>query len=120
QTANIMTKLISAPRQEAPFDIMQTMDNLLPELVDGGFIENLYLKKIPNVSMLNPNYYDANRVMVWITEEGIVYNAAKFKEAGIPPPTKYADLGNPKLKGKVSVPDISAVCDIHAIVGFAI
>ena len=120
QPANNMAKLISARGQEAPFDMMETMDNLLPQLVEGGFIEKIDLTKIPNLSMLNPGYYDANRVMIWITEEGIVYNTAKFKEMGIPPPTKYADLLNPKLKGKVSVPDISAGGAIPAIVGFAI
>ena len=119
QPANNMAKLISARGQAAPFDIMETMDNLMPQLVDGDFLDKLDLKKIPNVSTLNPKHYDANRVMVWITEEGIVYNAAKLKEQGIPPPTKYADLGHPKLKGKVSVPDISAGGAIPAIVGFA-
>jgi putative spermidine/putrescine transport system substrate-binding protein len=119
QPANNMAKLISARGQEAPFDILETMDNLMPQLIDGGFIEKLDLKKIPNVSTLNPSFYDATRVMVWITEEGIVYNTAKLKEAGIPIPTKYADLANPKLKGKVSVPDISAGGAIPAIVGFA-
>lgn len=120
QPANNMAKLISARGQEAPFDVMETMDNMLPQLIDGGFIDKIDLKNIPNLSALNPSYYDANRVMVWITEEGIVYNEAKFKEMGIPKPTKYADLQNPKLKGKVSVPDISAGGAIPAIVGFAI
>ena len=119
QPANNMAKLISARGQEAPFDIMETMDNLMPQLVEGGFLEKLDLRKIPNVTTMNPKHYDASRVMVWITEEGIVYNTAKFKEQGIAPPAKYADLANPKLKGKVSVPDISAGGAIPAIVGFA-
>ena len=120
QPANNLAKLISARGQEAPFDLMETMDNLLPQLTEGGFIDKIDLKKIPNLSALNPAHYDANRVMIWITEEGIVYNAAKFTEMGIPPPTRYADLQHPKLKGKVSVPDISAGGAIPAIVGFAI
>lgn len=120
QPANNMAKLISARGQAAPFDMMETMDNLLPQLVEGDFLEKIDLAKVPNVSMLNPKSYDANRVMNWITEEGIVYNAAKFKENGIPVPTRYADLAHPKLKGKVSVPDISAGGAIPAIVGFAI
>jgi putative spermidine/putrescine transport system substrate-binding protein len=57
--------------------------------------------------------------MIWATEEGIVYNKDKFKAAGIPVPTRYADLGNAKLKGKVSIPDISAGGAIPAVVGMA-
>jgi len=77
------------------------------------------LKAIPNTNSLPTDEYDSNKVMIWATEEGIVYNLDKFKAAGIPAPSKYADLENPKLKGKVSLPDVSAGGAIPAIVGMA-
>jgi len=121
QPAQNMAKLIAARGQPAPFDLYETMDNFMPALVKGGFIEPLDLKKIPNTGdMAVASYADASKVMVWITQEGIVYNVEKFKEAGIPAPTKYADLADPRLKGRVSVPDISAGGAIPAIVGMAI
>ena len=46
QPANNMAKLISARGQTAPFDIMETMDNLMPQLVDGGFLEKLTTEEI--------------------------------------------------------------------------
>ncbi len=119
QPAQNMAKLIAARGQPAPFDIMETMDNFLPILADGGFVEPLNLKAIPNTNSLPTDEYDSNKVMIWATEEGIVYNLDKFKAAGIPAPSKYADLENPKLKGKVSLPDVSAGGAIPAIVGMA-
>lgn len=120
QPAQNMAKLVAARGQAAPFDVMETMDNFLPMLAEGGFIEALDAARIPNGKKLPASAFGKDRAMIWTTQEGIVYNIAKFKEAGIPAPTKYADLANPKLKGKVSVPDVSAGGAIPAIVGMAI
>lgn len=120
QPAQNMAKLIAARGQAAPFDVMETMDNFLPTLEEGGFTEPLVMKNIPNTKDLPAAAFDKNKVLIWNTQEGIVYNVAKFKEAGIAPPTRYADLANPKLKGKVSIPDVSAGGAIPAIVGMAI
>src|SRR5262249_31661708 len=38
---------------------------------------------------------------------GLMYNAKAFQDAGIPEPTSWADLWNPKLAGKVAIPDVS-------------
>ncbi len=117
QPANNMAKLIAARGQEAPFDVLEVLDNLLPSLVAGEFLAPIDLSKVPNAKDLDPSMYDANKVMIWITQEGIIYNKKIFAEQGIPVPTSYADLANPKLKGKVSLPDISAGGAMPAIVG---
>jgi putative spermidine/putrescine transport system substrate-binding protein len=119
QPANNVAKLIAARGQEPPFDLLETMDNLLPQLASGGFLAPLDLANIPNLQTLDKASYDADRVMIWVTEEGIVYNVKMFAEQGLVPPTRYADLADPKLKGKVSLPDISAGGAIPAIVGMA-
>ena len=49
----------------------------------------------------------------------VIYNQKKFAEAGIPAPKRYLDLADPRLKGKVSLPDISAGGAITAIVGMS-
>lgn len=121
QPAQNMAKLIAARGQPAPFDLYETMDNFMPALIEGKFIEPLDLKRIPNAAdMVAAGYADSSKVMVWITQEGIVWNTEKFKELGIPAPRRYADLADPRLKGRVSVPDISAGGAIPAIVGMAI
>jgi putative spermidine/putrescine transport system substrate-binding protein len=119
QPANNMAKLIAARGQEPPFDILETMDNFLPQLAAGNFTEKLDLAKVPNLGELDKSMYDSGKVMIWITEEGIVYNKKKFAEAGIPVPKRYSDLADPRLKGKVSLPDISAGGAIPAIVGMS-
>lgn len=119
QPANNVAKLVAARGQEPPFDLLETMDNLMPILIEGGFIEPLKLANIPNVKNLNKADYDDRRVMIWVTQEGIVYNKKALAENGIPVPKTYADLGHPKLKGKVSVPDITAGGAMPAVVGMA-
>ena len=44
----------------------------------------------------------------------------KFKELGLPRPTKFSDLFNEKLKGRVSFPDINVNTALNPIVGFAV
>src|SRR6266850_907353 len=43
QPANNMAKLIAARGQEPPFDILETMDNFLPQLASGSFLAKLNL-----------------------------------------------------------------------------
>ena len=119
QPANNMAKLIAARGQEPPFDILETMDNFLPQLAAGGFTDKINLGGLSNIAQLDKSMYDGDKVMIWITQEGIIYNKAKFAEAGIAAPKRFADLADPKLKGKVSLPDISAGGAIPAIVGMA-
>jgi putative spermidine/putrescine transport system substrate-binding protein len=119
QPANNMAKLIAARGQEAPFDILETMDNFLPQLAAGNFTEKIDLSRVPNIAKLAKSMYDDDKVMIWITQEGVIYNKVKFAEAGIPAPARYQDLADPRLKGKVSVPDISGAGAIPAIVGMS-
>jgi spermidine/putrescine-binding protein len=119
QPANNMAKLIAARGQEPPFDLFETMDNFLPQLGAGNFTEPLDLTQVPNLRELDKSMYDSGKVMIWITQEGVIYNQKKFAEAGIPAPKRYLDLADPRLKGKVSLPDISAGGAIPAIVGMS-
>jgi putative spermidine/putrescine transport system substrate-binding protein len=119
QPANNVARLIAARGQEPPFDVLETMDNLLPQLAAGGFLAKLDLAEIPNLRDLDKTAYDVDRVMIWVTEEGIVYNVKAFADHGLPAPTRYTDLADSRLKGKVSLPDISAGGAIPAIIGMA-
>ena len=119
QPANDMAKLIAARGHEPPFDLFGTMDNFLPQLAAGNFTEPLDLTQVPNLRELDKSMYDSGKVMIWITQEGVIYNPTKFAKAGIPAPKRYQDLADPRLKGKVSLPDISAGGAIPAIVGMS-
>jgi putative spermidine/putrescine transport system substrate-binding protein len=119
QPSTNLAKLIAARGREAPFDVLETMDNNLPTLTEGKFLEPLNLDKIPNVRQLDKANYDTNKVMIWITQEGIVYNKKALADNGIPVPTRYQDLADPTFKGKVALPDITAGGAMPAIVGMA-
>lgn len=114
-----LAKLIAARGDSVPFDVVEITDATWPEYQAADLIQKMNLANIPNKRDLDPSMYDEFKVADWITEEGIVYNIAKFKELGIPRPEKFSDLLNPKLKNRVSVPDISVNIALNCIVGFA-
>ena len=115
-----LAKLIAARGRPAPFDVVEMIDVVAPDFIEGGFLQKIDLANVPNTKTLKPFQYDDFKVANWVTQEGIVYNAVKFKELGIPAPTKYSDLLNPKLLGKVVFPDVGTGGWVHAIVGMSI
>jgi putative spermidine/putrescine transport system substrate-binding protein len=118
--AENLSKLIAARGRPAPFDVVEMIDSVVPDFVEGEFLQKINLDSIPNKQYLQPFQYDEYKVADWVTQEGVVYNAEKFKELGIPAPTKYTDLNNPKLRGKVIFPDIGSGGWVHAVVGMAV
>lgn len=102
-----LAKLIAA-RGRAPFDVMEILDAQEKDFESSDFRQTLDLKKIPNVAHLDDFQYSDKWVAIWTTQEVICYNTEKFKEEGIPVPTTYADLGHPKLIGRVMIPDITS------------
>jgi len=114
-----LAKLIAAKGRAAPFDVVEMADVTWVDTYDGGFLQKIDLTKVPNTKYLLKSQFDEWKVASWVTQEGIVYNAEKFQEAGIPAPTRYTDLLNPKLKGKVVVIDISQAGAAQLIMGAA-
>lgn len=114
-----LAKLIAA-RGQAPFDLYEFLGTMRPEIEGRGFLAKLNMQNIPNakvVAALQPNDL---MVPTWITQEMIIYNPERFKEAGIPAPKSLADLRNPKLAGRVMIPDISSGGGIEAVGAFAL
>jgi putative spermidine/putrescine transport system substrate-binding protein len=60
---------------------------------------------IVNTGQLYPTALDKDGIGVScsLTSIGIGYNTEKFKEAGIPAPTSWFDLWDPRLKGKLAI-----------------
>ena len=114
-----MAKLIAARGGEPPMDMLEILDAIVPDMKAGGFLQPLDLSLIPNVKHLAKGQYNDLMVANWTTQEGICYNAAKFKELGIPAPKTYDDLGNPKLAGRVQIPDIVSGGGLAAVAGFS-
>ena len=115
----LLSKLIAARGQDAPFDVVEIVDSTWPDMLKAGFVQKFNPANVPNTKDLGPGMYDEYKVANWITEEAIIIDIKKFEELGIPRPTRYKDLLNPKLAGRVLFPDINVNASLYGIVGFA-
>ena len=107
-TQDNVAKLIAAKGRTPPIDVFEILDAMEPVVAQGDFLQKLDLAKIPNIKDLADWQYDDTKVATWIVQEGICYNTEKFKELGVAAPATYKDLGDPKLKRRVTIPDISS------------
>ena len=114
--ANHLAKLIAARGGPPPFDVFDVADTVLIDATEAGFLEKIDLKNIPNLKELLPSQYTDLSIANWVSQDGIMYNTEKFKELGIPAPTGYLDLLNPKLADRVMSIDLNTPGAIHMIV----
>ncbi len=117
---NLLAKLVAARGQdEPPFDVVEITDATWPLVLAAGFVEKMDPANVPNVADMDAKLHDAYKAANWMTQEGFIVNLEKLKELGVPRPTRYKDLLNPALKGKVTLPDISVNTALTSIAGFA-
>jgi putative spermidine/putrescine transport system substrate-binding protein len=114
-----LPRLLAAQGQNPPVDVVEVDDQTTPDLLKAGLLVKLDLSKIPNLGELDKSMYDDYRVAYWAADQALLYNADKFRDAGIPPPTRYSDLANPKLAGKVIVPDVAYYSSTYAVLAMA-
>ena len=79
-------KLIAARGQKPPFDVMEFQSDLWKPLLDAGFLAPLPFPRLTNAAGHTAQQHDEVTVNTWTLEEGIVYNADKYKELGLPKP----------------------------------
>jgi len=115
-----LAKLIAARGGQAPFDVFEIIDATLPSVLKGNFLRPLDLSLIPNSKYINKDRVREKVIATWNTQEGICYLPGKFKELGIAAPKTYADLANPKLEGRVMIPDYVSGGGLAMLSGFAL
>jgi putative spermidine/putrescine transport system substrate-binding protein len=116
-----LAKLIVARGKEPPFDLCEVDEPATPQFIEAGVLQKYDVSKLPNrVDLNGPITHDDLLVPDWVFQLGVVYNADKFKELGIPKPTRYRDLLDPRLKGRVGVPDIAGGLGLFVVYGFTI
>lgn len=114
-------QLIAAHGVNVSLDIVYTDGQTQTDLVQQGLLEKLDTKAVTIPSdpegfkPLNPGYTPT--VLAWYI--GIAYNTKKFDELGLPAPTSWSDLWNPKLAGRVALPDISTSMGIPVVAAAA-
>jgi len=110
-------KLVAAHGQ-VPFDVVEFLGTMRPDVEGRHMLAKLDLAEIPNAKGL-PGTTD-QMVPTWITEEMIIYNKKAFADNGIPPPRSLMDFRNPKLAGRIMIPDLSSGGGIEALGAFAL
>ncbi len=87
--------------------------------------EPIDASKIPNLAQLDPKSVikDGQGRIVLLSPEvvgiGLVYNEEMFKKNNLPPPTSWADLKRPELKGRISVTAPASTFGTAALVMYA-
>lgn len=114
-----LAKLIAA-RGQVPFDVLELLGTMRPEIEGRHLLDKLDMSQLPNAKGLPGIPPGDLMVPTWITEEMIVYNKDLFRKNGIPPPKSLADLRNPKLAGRIMIPDIASGGGIEAVGAFAL
>jgi len=109
--ADHLAKMIASRGREAPYDVTYLDLDVQANAIKAGVLEKLDASLVPNLKFVydeakNKQGYGPGMMIYTI---GIAYNTAKFKEAGIPEPTSWNDLWDPRLAGKVMLPDLSAI-----------
>ena len=102
-------KLIASRGRPVPFDVAQLDDKTQPQAIAAGALAKIDPAIVTNLAHLydaakqKDGYGPARLFWSW----GLIYNEKAFRENGIPAPTSWADLWNPKLAGKISIADIT-------------
>lgn len=114
-----LAKIIAARGREAPFDVVEILDAQFDQVVEGGLLVPIDYNAVPNSSQIESWQRNANAVGNWTTQEVICYDKGKFAELGLPVPTSYKDLANPKLAGRVMLADITGGGGLANFAGMA-
>jgi putative spermidine/putrescine transport system substrate-binding protein len=105
-----LAKLIAAKGREPPFDLVFLDEDVQVQAITAGVLSKMSDSEVPNLKFVydeikNKDGYGPGMNLYSC---GIAYNVEKFKEAGIPAPTAWADLWNPKLAGRIAVPTLDS------------
>ena len=96
------------------YDAVCPSDYMIEKMMQNDLLAEIDFKNIPNIKEIGKEYMEmcaefdpGNRYMVPYTTGtvGILYNKRMLDELGVPYPTKWADLWNPKLKGEILMQD---------------
>lgn len=105
-----LAKMVAAKGREAPFDVVFLDDDVQAQAIAAGVLGKTSEGDMPNMKFVYDEIKgkDGYGPAINLYSCGIAYNTEKFKEAGIPPLTSWADLWNPKLAGHVAIPTLDS------------
>lgn len=99
-------------------DVAIIDDGPMYQALSLGFCDKLkpgpYSNDLYSIAHISPD-----AVATGIVAIGIGYNAKAFQKQGWAPPTSWADLANPKYKGKLAIPGIDNTYGLAALIMYA-
>lgn len=103
-----LAKMIASKGRPDPYDVVFLDDDIEAEAIKAGVLGKSGAAEVPNLKFLYQQAInkDGYGPALNFYSTGIAYNVEKFKAAGIPAPTSWADLWNPQLAGHVAVPTL--------------
>lgn len=113
-------KIVAARGRDVPMDAFEILGSMVPEVSGRNLLAPLNHANIPNARLVEKHQVTPTLVATWTTQEMIVYNADKFRELNLQPPTSLRDLTQPALAGRVMIPDISSGGGIEGVGAFAL
>ena len=96
------------------YDVVCPSDYMIEKMMQNHLLQEVDFNNVPNIKEIGKDYmkmceqFDpGNKYVVPYTTGtvGILYNKKMLDELGVPYPTKWADLWNPKLKGEILMQD---------------
>lgn len=96
------------------YDAVCPSDYMIEKMMQNHLLQEVNFENVPNIKEIGKQYmkmceqFDpGNKYVVPYTTGtvGILYNKRMLDELGVPYPTKWADLWNPKLKGEILMQD---------------
>lgn len=104
-----LQKMIASRGRAAPFDVVYLDDTVQPQAVALNTVIKLDEVGVPNLKFVHERAKekDGYGPAIFFWSWGMLYNVEAFQKAGIPEPTSWNDLWDPRLDGKVALPDIT-------------
>ena len=96
------------------YDAVCPSDYMIEKMMQNHLLQEVDFNNVPNIKEIGKDYmkmceqFDpGNKYVVPYTTgtAGILYNKKMLDDLGVPYPTKWADLWNPKLKGEILMQD---------------
>jgi putative spermidine/putrescine transport system substrate-binding protein len=116
-SADILAKVQASP-EKPPIHVMLLDDGIMYRAIDMGMCSTLQDTPVLAHFPANARIKDS-AVAVTLGVTGLAYNTRMFEENGWAPPTSWADLADPKFKGKVVMQSLpSSTFGLHGFLMF--
>jgi putative spermidine/putrescine transport system substrate-binding protein len=104
-----LAKMIASRGRDAPYDVIFLDDSVQYKAIAAHVLAKMTEQDVPNLKYTYDEVKSGQGYgpAMDLYSCGIAYNTQKFKEAGLAPPTAWADLWKPELAGHVGVPTLA-------------